>query len=84
MEEIEALLETGAVAAVEIAASSLAERGAAPVICPNCNKPLIGPYCAVCGQPHNTTGAASATCCTISSRISSVSTAASCARHGRC
>jgi len=54
MEEIEALLETGAVAAVEIAASALAERGAAPVICPNCNKPLIGPYCAVCGQPHNT------------------------------
>lgn len=54
MEELEAFLETGGIAAVEIAASALAERGAPPGACPNCGKPLIGPYCAICGQPHNT------------------------------
>ena len=42
-------------AAVEIAASALAERGTKTGICANCGKPLIGAYCAVCGQPtrHN-------------------------------
>jgi hypothetical protein len=54
MEELEGLLETGGVLAVEIAASAMAERGAEPRSCPNCGKPLIGPYCALCGQPHNT------------------------------
>jgi hypothetical protein len=53
MDEFEAILETGGAAAVEIAASALAERGVAAQ-CPNCNHPLIGPYCAICGQPHNT------------------------------
>ncbi len=54
MEELEGLLEVGSVAAVELAASALAERGSAPKPCPNCHAPMIGPYCAVCGQPHNT------------------------------
>lgn len=53
MDEFEAILETGAAAAVEIAASSLAERGAKVPPCPNCGKPMIGAYCAVCGQPHD-------------------------------
>lgn len=54
MSELGAIVETGAVAAVEIAASALAEQGHEPKRCPNCRKPLIGPYCAICGQPHNT------------------------------
>jgi hypothetical protein len=54
MEELEALLETGGVAAVEIAASALARRGTPPKNCPSCGKPMIGPYCAMCGQPDNT------------------------------
>jgi hypothetical protein len=53
MEDLEAILETGAAAAVEVAASALAERGEPVGKCANCGKPLIGPYCAVCGQPHN-------------------------------
>ncbi len=54
MEEFEAVLETGGVAAVEMAASAMAERGSAPQSCPNCRHPMIGPYCAICGQPNNT------------------------------
>jgi hypothetical protein len=54
MEDIEAILETGAAAAVEVAASALSERGDPVGKCANCGHPLIGPYCAVCGQPHNT------------------------------
>ena len=54
MDELEAILETGGAAAVEIAASALAERGGTVGRCPNCGHPMIGPYCAVCGQPINT------------------------------
>lgn len=54
MEELEGILETGGVAAVEIAASALAERGSVAPPCPNCRRPMIGPYCAICGQAHNT------------------------------
>jgi len=53
MEELEAILETGGLAAIEYAASALAEHGGKPGKCPNCHAPMIGPYCAVCGQPHN-------------------------------
>ncbi|HEY0105483.1 MAG TPA: DUF3667 domain-containing protein [Rhizomicrobium sp.] len=49
--DIEAIGETGAAAAIEIAASALADRGAKPGACANCGNPLLGPYCAVCGQP---------------------------------
>jgi hypothetical protein len=54
MEEFEAILETGGAAAVEVAASALAERGGTTPPCPNCSRPMLGPYCAVCGQPLNT------------------------------
>lgn len=54
MEELGALLETSGVAAVEIAASALVERGEPTPPCPSCGKPMIGPFCAVCGQPVNT------------------------------
>ncbi|HEX4302491.1 MAG TPA: DUF3667 domain-containing protein [Rhizomicrobium sp.] len=52
--DLEAILEVGSVAAVEIAASALAERGTKTVSCANCTHPLLGAYCAVCGQPANT------------------------------
>jgi hypothetical protein len=54
MDELEAILETGGAAAVEIAASALAERGGTVGKCANCGHPMIGPFCAVCGQPINT------------------------------
>jgi hypothetical protein len=52
--DVEAILETGAAIAVEAAASALAERGTTTSTCVNCQKPLLGPYCAVCGQPSVT------------------------------
>ncbi|MEJ0025878.1 MAG: DUF3667 domain-containing protein [Rhizomicrobium sp.] len=52
--DVEAILETGAAAAVEAAASALAARGTATDTCANCRKPLLGPYCAVCGQAQVT------------------------------
>jgi len=54
MDELEAILETGGAAAVEIAASALTERGGTVGQCANCGHPMIGPYCAICGQPINT------------------------------
>ncbi|HWA02464.1 MAG TPA: DUF3667 domain-containing protein [Rhizomicrobium sp.] len=54
MDDFGAILETGGAAAVEIAATSLAERGARVPPCPNCGKPMIGAYCAVCGQERDT------------------------------
>lgn len=54
MEELGALLETGGVAAVELAASAIAEKGGKAPACPSCGNPLIGPFCAICGQPRDT------------------------------
>jgi|GEM_PF-697473 len=54
MSDLGAILETSGAAAVEIAASALAERGEKVHPCPNCGKPMIGPYCAVCGQERDT------------------------------
>lgn len=51
--DLEAILETGSVAAVELAASELAKQGKATGKCANCDNPIIGAYCAVCGQPTN-------------------------------
>jgi hypothetical protein len=51
--DLEAILETGSVAAVELAASELAKQGKATGQCANCAHPIIGAYCAVCGQPTN-------------------------------
>jgi hypothetical protein len=53
-DEIEAIIETGSIAAIEIAASALAQRGEKPGACKNCAHPLLGAYCAVCGQPTKT------------------------------
>jgi hypothetical protein len=52
--DVEAILETGGAAALEIAASALAQHGARPGKCVNCGQPLIGTYCAACGQPSVT------------------------------
>src|SRR5476651_2424907 len=54
VDDVEAILEVGSAAAVEIAASALAERGAKTGKCANCSNPLLGAYCAVCGQPTHT------------------------------
>ena len=51
---MEAIQETGAAADIDYAASRLAERGARPAKCSNCGVPLIGPYCAACGQERDT------------------------------
>src|SRR5471030_1301980 len=53
MSDIGAILETGGAAAVEFAAAQLVERGGRPGTCANCREPLIGPFCAVCGQPRD-------------------------------
>ncbi len=48
----EGIIELGTAAAVELAASELAARaGTETGRCANCNTSLIGPYCALCGQP---------------------------------
>jgi uncharacterized protein DUF3667 len=54
MSDLEAILETSGAAAVELAASAMAERGQQVQPCPNCTKPMIGAYCAVCGQERDT------------------------------
>ena len=54
VDDLGAIFETGGAAAVELAASALAERGAKTDTCTNCGKPLLGPYCAICGQPRHT------------------------------
>ncbi|HEV2562377.1 MAG TPA: DUF3667 domain-containing protein [Rhizomicrobium sp.] len=54
MSDFEAILETGGAAAVEMAASALAERGQRTEKCPNCSTSMIGAYCAVCGQERDT------------------------------
>jgi hypothetical protein len=53
MSDLGAIFETGGAAAVEYAASKIAEHGGRPGTCTNCNEPLIGPFCAVCGQPRD-------------------------------
>jgi len=32
----------------------MAQRGEAVAPCPSCGRPMIGPFCAICGQPRNT------------------------------
>ncbi len=54
VDDIEAIVETGSAAAIEIAASALAERGGKTGTCANCTHSLVGPYCAICGQPTKT------------------------------
>jgi hypothetical protein len=51
--DLGAVAELGGAAAVEFAASALAERGARTATCHNCGVPVIGAYCAVCGQERD-------------------------------
>ncbi|HEY4113790.1 MAG TPA: DUF3667 domain-containing protein [Rhizomicrobium sp.] len=54
MSDMEAILETGAAAGIEFAASHMARDGKPLGKCANCGAPLIGPYCAMCGQERET------------------------------
>ena len=54
MDDIGAISETAGAAALEIAVSAVRERGGKLGPCPNCTTPMIGPYCAACGQPIET------------------------------
>lgn len=54
MDGLDAISETAGAAAVEIAVAALVERGGKIYPCTNCAAPLIGPYCAACGQPIET------------------------------
>src|SRR5438132_5902745 len=49
-----AIAELGGAAAIELAASALAERGAKPGKCRNCGAPVLAAYCAICGQERDT------------------------------
>lgn len=51
MDGLDAISETAGAAAVEAAVAALVERGDRVHPCTNCAAPLIGPYCAACGQP---------------------------------
>jgi hypothetical protein len=53
-DDIGAIAELGGAAAIELAASALAERGAKPGKCKNCGAPVLAAYCAVCGQERDT------------------------------
>lgn len=52
--EMEGIIELGGAAAVEVAASAIANRGQPLEKCKNCHAPLVGPYCAICGQEQDT------------------------------
>jgi hypothetical protein len=51
MEGLEAGLETAGAAALEMAVAATLERGGKVNPCKNCAAPVLGPYCAACGQP---------------------------------
>ena len=52
IDDLGVLAELGGAAAVEVVASALGDRAANAAKCPNCGAPVIGPYCAACGQEH--------------------------------
>ncbi|MGD0190587.1 MAG: DUF3667 domain-containing protein [Rhizomicrobium sp.] len=54
MDDLTGIAELGEAAAVEMVASALAERGMRAESCRNCAAPLIGSFCATCGQEHDT------------------------------
>ncbi|HTT82478.1 MAG TPA: DUF3667 domain-containing protein, partial [Rhizomicrobium sp.] len=49
-DDIGAISELGTAAAIELAASTLVQRGAVPMRCRNCGAPMLGAFCAACGQ----------------------------------
>lgn len=53
-DDLGALAETGGAAAIELAASALAVRGAKSANCRNCDAPVTDAYCAACGQERDT------------------------------
>ncbi|HVZ68551.1 MAG TPA: DUF3667 domain-containing protein [Rhizomicrobium sp.] len=53
MTDANAIVETSQ-PAVEVAAEALARRGEPLAKCKNCYAPLVGPYCAICGQELDT------------------------------
>lgn len=53
-DDIGAIAEVGGAAAMELAASALAQHGADTERCHNCGAPMLGAYCAVCGQERET------------------------------
>jgi hypothetical protein len=53
-DEFGAITELGGAAALELAASALAERGAKPARCKNCGAPVLASFCGVCGQERET------------------------------
>ena len=52
-DDLGAIAELGGAAAVELAASALADRGAKPENCKNCGAPVLASYCSVCGQQRD-------------------------------
>src|SRR5215475_1649496 len=53
-DDLEAIAELGGAAAIEMVASALSDHGAGAQKCLNCTAPMIGPYCAACGQERDT------------------------------
>lgn len=53
-DDLGAITELGGAAALEMAASVLAERGAKPTPCKNCGAPVLASFCGVCGQERET------------------------------
>lgn len=53
-DDLGTVAELGEAAAVEVAASALAARGAGIARCRNCDAPVFGAYCSVCGQEQET------------------------------
>ncbi|HEY1615559.1 MAG TPA: DUF3667 domain-containing protein [Rhizomicrobium sp.] len=53
-DDLGAIGELGGAAAIELVATTLARRGTPADKCRNCSTPIIGPYCAACGQELDT------------------------------
>ncbi|MGH6876117.1 MAG: DUF3667 domain-containing protein [Rhizomicrobium sp.] len=53
-DEVGSIAELGGAAAVELAAAALAGRGTATDRCRNCGAPMLGAFCAACGQERET------------------------------
>lgn len=54
MEGLEASLESAGAAALEMAVAATLERGGKVSPCRNCAAPVLGAFCAACGQPTDT------------------------------
>jgi hypothetical protein len=52
-DDLTGIAELGEAAAIELVASALSEHGVHAESCRNCASPMIGSYCATCGQEHD-------------------------------